>query len=98
MPGVRNSKGFTLLEMIIVMGIMGVVFTSFSLYKKKQIESVARENLTNILAGEIHGFLQFVNKDNIQLTHDVDADGELDFIVNPLYNPDILTSDEKGKA
>ena len=98
MPGVRNSKGFTLLEMIIVMGIMGVVFTSFSLYKKKQIESVARENLTNILAGEIHGFLQFVNKDNIQLTTDVDADGELDFIVNPLYNPDILTSDEKGKA
>ncbi|MBU9808823.1 type II secretion system protein [Rahnella sp. SL6] len=98
MPKVSNSKGFTLLEMIVVMGIMGLVFTSFALFKKKQIESVARENLTNIIANEVHGMLQFINRDEIQITEDSDADGEMDFIVNPLFDRTISTANEKGKT
>lgn len=98
MSGVRSSKGFTLLEMIVVMGIMGVVFTSFSLYKKRQIESVARDNLANTIAHEVYGLLQFINRDEIEINKDANADGNHDFITNPLFDRNFSVSDEKGKT
>lgn len=86
------------MEMIVVMGIMGIIFTSFALYKKRQIESVARENLANVIVGEMYGFLQFTHEDEIELNSDDNADGERDVILNPLYDKSIQPTDDKGKA
>ncbi len=82
----KKSKGFTLLEMIIVMGIMGIILATITVYKKRQIEAVGRQNLANVVVGDIYGLLTFANEDVISV--DENGDGHIDVLSldNPLYD------------
>jgi|GEM_PF-1733722 toxin co-regulated pilus biosynthesis protein B len=99
MSATSNNKGFTLLEMIIVMGIMGIILATFTVYKRKQIEAIARENLTNIIVSEIYGVLKFANEDYIYVDEDKDGEADAGTLENPLYNKNyVISGDQKNKT
>ncbi|MFP2239581.1 Tfp pilus assembly protein FimT/FimU [Pseudescherichia vulneris] len=91
---IKGSKGFTLLEMIVVMGIMGAILASFTVYKRKQMEEIGREHLASAIVREVFGLLEFVKEDDIRLEDD-------SFIPNPLYdaeNKTLSDTDARAKA
>lgn len=74
MNRLRNkSSGFSLLEMIIVLAIVGIVLTFYAVYAKKEANRTARENITTALVQEIKGVIALI------LDTDADPDG------NPFY-------------
>lgn len=91
---IKGNKGFTLLEMIVVMGIMGAILATFTVYKRKQMEELGREHLASMIVRDIYGLLEFVNEDDIRLEDDT-------FIPNPLYdaeNKSLSETDTRAKA
>ena len=82
----KKSKGFTLLEMIIVMGIMGIILATITVYKKRQIEAVGRQNLANVVVGDIYGLLTFANEDVIGVDENGDGHADVLSLDNPLYD------------
>lgn len=77
-----KMKGFTLLEMIITLAIMGVAMLSVIKYKEKEANEARRQIVSNALVTEISGMLKFVTEERITV---VQNDEEVE-IINPLYN------------
>lgn len=77
-----RMKGFTLLEMIITLAIMGVAMISVIKYKEKEANEARRQIVSNALVTEISGMLKFVTEERIIVV----KDGEEVEIINPLYS------------
>ncbi|WP_187559952.1 type II secretion system protein, partial [Escherichia coli] len=77
-----KMKGFTLLEMIITLAIMGVAMLSVIKYKEKEANEARRQIVSNALVTEISGMLAFVTEERIMVVQN----GEDVEIINPLYN------------
>lgn len=77
-----KMKGFTLLEMIITLAIMGVAMLSVIKYKEKEANEARRQIVSNALVTEISGMLKFVTEERIMIVQD----GEEAEIINPLYS------------
>ncbi|EMD9635400.1 prepilin-type N-terminal cleavage/methylation domain-containing protein, partial [Escherichia coli] len=77
-----KMKGFTLLEMIITLAIMGVAMLSVIKYKEKEANEARRQIVSNALVTEISGMLTFVTEERIMVVQD----GEEVEIINPLYS------------
>ncbi|ENY6993783.1 type II secretion system protein [Escherichia coli] len=77
-----KMKGFTLLEMIITLAIMGVAMISVVKYKEKEANEARRQIVSNALVTEISGMLKFVTEERIMVVQD----GEEVEIINPLYS------------
>ncbi|WP_024171232.1 prepilin-type N-terminal cleavage/methylation domain-containing protein [Escherichia coli] len=77
-----KMKGFTLLEMIIPLAIMGVAMLSVIKYKEKEANEARRQIVSNALVTEISGMLAFVTEERIMVVQN----GEDVEIINPLYN------------
>ncbi|WP_336283887.1 prepilin-type N-terminal cleavage/methylation domain-containing protein [Citrobacter arsenatis] len=75
----KNIHGYSLLEVIIVLAIIGGIMMAIAGYTQKKVETVARQSTTDALATEIAGMVKFVHEDEI-LT---DAQNS---IKNPLYD------------
>ncbi|HAJ7174312.1 TPA: prepilin-type N-terminal cleavage/methylation domain-containing protein [Escherichia coli] len=78
-----KMKGFTLLEMIITLAIMGVAMLSVIKYKEKEANEARRQIVSNALITEISGMLKFITEERIIVKQ---QDGEEVEIINPLYN------------
>ncbi|WP_370619532.1 Tfp pilus assembly protein FimT/FimU [Citrobacter meridianamericanus] len=76
----NNIQGYSLLEVIIVLAIIGGIMMGIAGYMKKQVETVARQSTTDALATEIAGMVKFVHEDEIYL------DAQTAPIKNPLYD------------
>lgn len=77
-----KMKGFTLLEMIITLAIMGVAMLSVIKYKEKEANEARRQIVSNALITEISGMLKFVTEERIMVVQN----GEEVEIINPLYS------------
>lgn len=77
-----RMKGFTLLEMIITLAIMGVAMISVIKYKEKEANEARLQIVSNALVTEISGMLKFVTEERIIVV----KDGEEVEIINPLYS------------
>ncbi|EEV7167048.1 type II secretion system protein, partial [Escherichia coli] len=75
-------KGFTLLEMIITLAIMGVAMLSVIKYKEKEANEARRQIVSNALITEISGMLKFITEERIMVVQN----GEEVEIINPLYS------------
>lgn len=75
----KINSGFTLLEIIIVLALMGLMLMSYAHYKQKQVAETAREYQASLLVQEMNGILKFANEDEVSLN-------DATKIVNNLYN------------
>ncbi|MEE7423674.1 type II secretion system protein [Escherichia marmotae] len=78
-----KMKGFTLLEMIITLAIMGVAMISVIKYKEKEADEARRQIVSNALITEISGMLKFITEERIIVKQ---QEGEEAEIINPLYS------------
>lgn len=76
----KRIQGYSLLEIIIVLAIIGLIMVALANYARKEIESVARQNISNALANEIAGMVKFVHEDEIY------TEGSPNPVKNPLYD------------
>lgn len=83
----RKDSGFSLLEIIIVLAIMGGILASYTQYVRKKAEKTAQHNIANALVAEMKGVINFVNETDVAILNK-------DPIVNPLYD----TSADAGYA
>lgn len=77
-----RMKGFTLLEMIITLAIMGVAMMSVVKYKEKEANEAKRNIISNAIMSEVEGILKFVSDETVL----VGSAGKEKEIVNPLYS------------
>ncbi|HAX4851433.1 TPA: prepilin-type N-terminal cleavage/methylation domain-containing protein [Escherichia coli] len=82
-----KMKGFTLLEMIITLAIMGVAMISVIQYKEKEANEAGRQIVSNALVTEIRGILNFVTEERMKVVDN----GVEEEIVNPLYSSERKT-------
>ncbi|EAZ4875678.1 type II secretion system protein [Salmonella enterica] len=85
----RKDSGFSLLEIIIVLAIIGGVMVSYAYYARKKAENIAQQNTANALVAEMKGVINFVRDDKIALVKGsplADKADENSEIVNPLYD------------
>lgn len=76
-----KMKGFTLLEMIITLAIMGVAMISIVKYKEKEANESRRQIISNTLLSEIDGILKFVSQEKVKVI----VSKQEQEITNPLY-------------
>ncbi|HAL9228729.1 TPA: prepilin-type N-terminal cleavage/methylation domain-containing protein, partial [Escherichia coli] len=55
-----KMRGFTLLEMIITLAIMGVGMISVIKYKEKEADEARRQIISDALISEVAGIVDFV--------------------------------------
>ena len=75
----KENEGFSLLEIIIVLALIGLFLTGLAHYKQKQLHQIAREQVANTLAKEIYGVMKFVNEDEVAMSN------SSSLMTNPLY-------------
>lgn len=80
----KGHSGFSLLEIIIVLALIGMMLVMLAHYKKKQIDETARQVSANAVVQEMYGIIKFVNEDEIAM--DNLADSPTNLLVNPLYH------------
>ncbi|EJH1088960.1 type 4b pilus CFA/III minor pilin CofB, partial [Escherichia coli] len=76
-----KMKGFTLLEMIVTLAVMGVAMLSVIKYKEKEADEARRQIVSNALISEIAGIVDFVAEEQITVIEQ----GIEKEITNPLY-------------
>ncbi|EGO8103284.1 prepilin-type N-terminal cleavage/methylation domain-containing protein, partial [Escherichia coli] len=77
-----KMRGFTLLEMIITLAIMGVGMISVIKYKEKEADEARRQIISDALISEVAGIVDFVAEEQISV---VENNKEKE-ITNPLYD------------
>lgn len=75
----KKYSGFSLLEVIIVLALIGMMLVGVAHFKKKQLEEIVRQHSADAIAQEMYGLLKFINEDEIAI------DGTNKPITNPLY-------------
>jgi len=78
----KGNSGFSLLEIIIVLALIGIMLVMLAHYKKEQIDEAARQIIANAVVQEMYGVLKFVNEDEIAM------DNSATPLTNPLYTLD----------
>ncbi|EBC1279641.1 type II secretion system protein [Salmonella enterica] len=88
-----KSRGFSLLEILIVLVFIGIILAAATRYAGKVIDEKARQTAADAVAQEVYGVLQFVNADSITAS----VDNKTKNIINPLYQqPWDAISDSTG--
>ncbi|EFN9442038.1 type II secretion system protein [Escherichia coli] len=77
-----KMKGFTLLEMIITLAIMGVGMISVMKYKEKEADEARRQIIADALVSEVSGIVDFLSEEQIVILEN----GQKKEITNPLYD------------
>ncbi len=77
-----KMRGFTLLEMIITLAIMGAGMISVIKYKEKEADEARRQIISDALISEVAGIVDFVAEEQISV---VENNKEKE-ITNPLYD------------
>ncbi|HFJ2058230.1 TPA: prepilin-type N-terminal cleavage/methylation domain-containing protein [Salmonella enterica] len=85
-----KSRGFSLLEIIIALAIVGIVLVSLTGYARKMIDEHVRQVDAEAVAQEVYGVLQFVNADTIEIFRSNNpganvTDRNIQKVTNPLY-------------
>lgn len=88
-PLTTAQRGYSLLEMIIVLGIIGFIMSGIAVYVNKQLDIRNRQQVANAVVQEISGMLSFVNADQIKW-HNNDNPRVIHADINPLYGGDLL--------
>lgn len=88
-PLTTAQRGYSLLEMIIVLGIIGFIMSGIAVYVNKQLDIRNRQQVANAVVQEISGMLSFVNADQIKW-HNNDNPRVIHTDINPLYGGDLL--------
>lgn len=85
-----KSRGFSLLEIIIALAIVGIVLVSLTGYARKMIDEHVRQVDAEAVAQEVYGVLQFVNADTIEIFRSNNPGANvtsrnIQKVTNPLY-------------
>lgn len=87
----RNpERGFTLLEIIIVLAIAGGVLVMYTNHVRKEAAKTAQQNIANALVMEMKGVVNFLHDDPLPIGGD-------DTIENPLYHDPAKLSTETNE-
>ncbi len=78
-----KSRGFSLLEIIIALSIIGIVMVTLATYARKMIDEHVRQVDAEAIVQDIYGVLQFVNADTIDIFINNTANAKK--VTNPLY-------------
>ncbi|EBJ3539410.1 hypothetical protein DSQ34_20130 [Salmonella enterica] len=81
MKGYNKYYGFSLLEIIFVLALLGVVLLAVGNYARKLIDERARQTAADAVAQEVYGALQFINAGSITAT----VNNVTKKVINPLY-------------
>lgn len=81
---VMKSRGFSLLEIIIVLAFIGIILAMAAVYAKKMIDEKTRQASAEAIAQEVYGVLQFVNTDSIEVFTSKNIN-DVQKVTNPLY-------------
>ncbi|HEB6949295.1 TPA: type II secretion system protein [Salmonella enterica subsp. enterica serovar Hvittingfoss] len=76
-----DSRGFSLLEVLIVLVFIGIILVTATNYARKMIDEKTRQTAADAVAQEIYGVLQFINAGSITAT----VNNVPKKIINPLY-------------
>lgn len=79
----HNERGFTLLEIIVVLAIAGGVLVMYTNHVRKESIKVAQQNVANALVLEMKGVINFLHDDPLP-GQDSSGNGDEE-IDNPLY-------------
>lgn len=89
----RKDGGFSLLEIIIVLAIIGGILVIYTQYARKQALRATQQTLSSALVQEMKGVINFVGEDDIAVS---EPSGLTDDIDNPLYSTD--TKDQQYRV
>lgn len=101
---VMESRGFSLLEIIIALAIVGIVLVSLTGYARKMIDEHVRQVDAEAVAQEVYGVLQFVNADTIEIFRSNNpganvTNRNIQKVTNPLYQqPKMAVYPDSGAA
>ena len=79
----KYSRGFTLLEMLVVLAIIGLGMAFITTLKQKKIEEVKQQQTAKIITREIRGLIEFIHQDKISVIENGKVNREK---TNPLYD------------
>ncbi|EPL9568235.1 type II secretion system protein [Providencia rettgeri] len=76
----RNNRiaGYSLLEVIVVLGIIGVIMIPLSRFIINRIEDNHRQHISDAVVDEIYRFIDFINNDELEKEDN-------NFVRNPLF-------------
>ncbi|HEM8290893.1 TPA: hypothetical protein U2M59_000116 [Providencia stuartii] len=76
----KNNRiaGYSLFEVIVVLGIIGVIMIPLSRFMINQIENNHRQHISDAIVDEIYRFIDFINNDELEKKDN-------NFIRNPLF-------------
>ncbi|EMW9316333.1 prepilin-type N-terminal cleavage/methylation domain-containing protein [Salmonella enterica] len=83
---IRKYLGFSLLEIIIALAIVGIVMVTLTSYVRKISDERYRQIASEAIAQDIYGVLQFVNADSIDSEVVENGVRQKKKVTNPLYN------------
>ncbi|HFW4797860.1 TPA: type II secretion system protein [Salmonella enterica subsp. diarizonae serovar 60-67:z35:-] len=90
---IEGSRGFSLLEILIVLVFVGIILAAATRYAGKMIDEKTRQTAADAVAQEVYGVLQFINADSITAS----VNNKTENIINPLYQlpDDAVSEDDK---